>query len=262
MYPALSLFLVAVAFGLALVAPVLAGWLPPKFLQLGALSASLAGFTVAAAEGGGPSVRELLRRGRIWRVGIGWWLVAAILPLVPAFGALYLAAAYTSQPVDWSSIGPWYGIIPSMLLLTAFAGMGEEFGWRGFAFPRLRTRHHALVAALIIGGFHAVWHIPLFLVEGEAYNVLAQRLGFVPAFVGYACLVVALSVQLAWIFVNTRGSVLLAAVYHGACNAWAGYVAIDNAGVPGQVAYVVAHVVVALLVVLFHGPQTLSRAPH
>ena len=51
-YPALSLFLVAVAFGSALVAPVLAGWLSPQFLQLGALSASAAGFVLAAAEGG------------------------------------------------------------------------------------------------------------------------------------------------------------------------------------------------------------------
>ncbi|MSR03708.1 MAG: hypothetical protein EXR94_13390 [Gemmatimonadetes bacterium] len=152
-HPALSLFLVAVAFGPALVAPVLAGWLSPKFLQLG-----------------------------------------------------------------------------------------------------------ALIATLIIGGFHALWHIPLFLVKGEAYNTLAEQIGFLPAFLGYAGLVVALSFQLTWIFTNTGGSVLLAAVYHGAGNAWAGYLAIDRGGLAGPVALVATHLVLSLLLVVFFGPRTLSRA--
>lgn len=259
-HPALSLFLVAVAFGLALVAPVLAGWLSPKFLQLGALSASLAGFVAAAVEGGKPAVRELLGRVRLWRVGARWWLAALLLPLVPAIGAIYLAAGYTKQPVDWSSFDLWYSVIPSMLFLITFAGLGEEFGWRGFALPRLRTRHNALIATLIIGGFHALWHIPLFLVKGEAYNTLAEQIGFLPAFLGYAGLVVALSFQLTWIFTNTGGSVLLAAVYHGAGNAWVGYLAIDRGGLAGPVAFVATHLVLSLLLVVFFGPRTLSRA--
>ncbi len=261
-HPALSLFLVAVAFGPALVAPVLAGWLSPKFLQLGALSASLAGFVVAAVEGGRPAVRELLGRVRIWRVGGEWWLAALLLPLVPGIGAIYLTAAYTNQPVDWSSFGPWYRVIPSMLFLITFAGLGEEFGWRGFALPRLRTRHNALIATLIVGGFHALWHIPLFLVKGEAYNLLAEQIGFLPAFLGYACLVLALSFQLTWIFTNTGGSVLLAAVYHGAGNAWAGYLAIDRGGLAGPVAFVATHAVLAMLLVVFYGPKTLTRHRH
>ncbi len=259
-HPALALFLVAVAFGPALVAPVLAGWLSPKFLQLGALSASLAGFTVAAVEGGKPAVRELLSRGRIWRVGARWWLTALLLPLVPSLLAVVVAAGYTKQPVNWAGIGPLYSVIPSLILLILFAGFGEEFGWRGFALPRLRTRHTALIATLIIGGFHALWHIPLFLVKGEPYNILAQQIGFLPAFLGYATMVVALSFQATWIFANTGGSVLLAAVYHGAGNAWAGYLALDRGGLAAPVALVVMHVVVSLILVFFYGPKTLTRA--
>ena len=258
-HPALSLFLFALLFGPALVAPVLAGWLSPGFLQLGALSASIAGLVVAAIEGGKDAVRELLGRGRIWRVGIGWWLVALLLPLVPAVGAMFLAAGYTKQPVDWSHLEPVYTVIPSMLFLIVFAGLGEEFGWRGFALPRLLSRHGALTASLIIGGFHALWHIPLFLVKGQSYNTLAEQIGFLPAFLGYACLVLALSVQLAWIFTNTGGSVLLAATYHGAGNAWAGYLGIDRVGLAGPLAFVATHVVVAILLVIFYGPRALVR---
>ncbi len=259
-HPALALFLVAVAFGPALVAPVLAEWLSPKFLQLGALSASLAGLVVAAVEGGKPAVRELLSRGKIWRVGGRWWLTALVLPLVPVLLAVVVAGIYTGQPVDWAGLGPLYSVIPSLTLLIVFAGLGEEFGWRGFALPRLRTRHSALIATLIIGGFHALWHIPLFLVKGEPYNILAQQIGFLPAFLGYATLVVALSFQMTWIFANTGGSVLLAAVYHGAGNAWAGYFAVDRGGLAAPVAMVVMHVIVSIILVLFYGPKTLTRA--
>jgi len=73
-------------------------------------------------------------------------------------------------------------------------------------------------------------------------------------------MVLALSFQLTWIFTNTGGSVLLAAVYHGAANAWTGYLAIDRDGLAGPFALVLTHVVVAILLVVCFGPRTLSRA--
>ena len=258
-HPALALFLVALMFGPALVAPVLAGWLSPKFLQLGALSASLAGFVLAAIEGGKPSVRELLSRARIWKVGARWWLAALLLPLAPTIGAIYLAAAYTNVPVNLSTVGPWYSVIPSLLILITFAGLGEEFGWRGFALPRLRPRHSALTSTLIIGGFHAMWHFPLFLIQGEVYHGYAEQLGLLPAFFGYAIFVIALAFQLSWIFLNTGGSVLMAAVYHGACNAWAAYLAVDRNGVAAAFALVATNVALSIVLVVFAGPQTFVR---
>jgi hypothetical protein len=68
-----------------------------------------------------------------------------------------------------------------------------------------------------------------------------------------------LSVQLAWIFNNTRGSVLLAAVYHGAGNAWNGYVDIYRGQLAGPVVYVAVMVVVSIMVVIIYGPASLTR---
>jgi hypothetical protein len=69
-YPALSLLVLAMIFGVAPLVAVNAGWLPKGAGQLGALSAGLAGIVLAAVEGRRGGVRELLGRILIWRVGI------------------------------------------------------------------------------------------------------------------------------------------------------------------------------------------------
>src|SRR3989304_8776152 len=155
-YPGLSLFVLAMILGAATLAPVAVGLAPPAFFQLTALIASAAGIILAAVDGGKSAVRELLRRVLIWRVGLGWWFVALLFPVIPTIGALYLAALFGRQAVDWADVSPVYSVIPAPLLLIAFAGLGEEFGWRGFAVPRLQSRHNALITSLIIGAlpFH------------------------------------------------------------------------------------------------------------
>ena len=258
-YPALSLGVLAMALGAALVAPVFAGVAPPGFLQLGALSASAAGFILAAVEGGRSAVRELLRRVLIWRVGLGWWLFALLFPVIPAVATLYLAGAVGKHAVDWTGLAPVYSAIPGLLFLIVFAGLGEEFGWRGFAVPRLQSRHNALITSLIIGAFHSIWHTPLFFVEGVIQHTMAQEVGFVPAFLGYSIFITAVAVQLTWLFNNTKGSVLLVAVFHGAINAWNGYIDIYRGQMAGIYAYTALMVVVSIIVVIVYGPETLSR---
>ena len=89
-YPAVSLLVLAMIFGVAPLAAVNAGLLPEGADQLGALSASLAGIVLAAVEGRKGGVRELLGRFLIWRVGIQWWAFALLFGLIPAVASLYL----------------------------------------------------------------------------------------------------------------------------------------------------------------------------
>jgi membrane protease YdiL (CAAX protease family) len=255
-HPAFCLGVLAMAIGGILVAPVLAGVAPVALTQLGALSASLAGIILAGVEGGKPSVRELLGRALIWRVGIGWWLFALLFPIIPALAAMALAPWFGAT-VDWSNLAPLYTVLPTLVILIVFAGFGEEFGWRGFAVPRVQRRRSPLVASLIIGGFHAVWHVPLFFVKGEAYHDLVLRFGFLPPFLGYSLLVLALSVQLVWLFNRTNGSVLLAAVYHGAGNAWNGYLDISRGQMIGLYLYIGLMVLISAGIVVGSGPAML-----
>jgi membrane protease YdiL (CAAX protease family) len=259
-YPAISLLVLASIFGVAPLAAVRAGLLPQGATQLGAVSASLAGFVLAAVEGRTGGVRELLGRFMIWRVSIQWWAFALLFPIIPSVAALYLFSLLGGPAVDWSGLGPLFSVVPMIVILTILAGMGEEFGWRGFALPRLQARYNALVASIMVGVLWGLWHIPLYFVDGTVQYEWRLEAGLAPAVLGYTVFVIAWSIQYTWLFNNTRGSVLLAAVMHGAGNAWIGsYIDVYRGHFGGIVTFMVVSGIISILIVLLAGPTHLSR---
>jgi uncharacterized protein len=258
-YPALSLLVLAMILGAGLLGAVNAGLLPKGARQLAAMSASLAGIILAAVEGRKGGVRELLGRFLIWRVGIQWWAFALLFGVIPAVAGLYLFDLLGGPTVDWSRLRPVSSLLPLMIILFVFAGMGEEFGWRGFAMPRLQSRFSALGSSLIIGLLWGIWHIPLFLTEGTTQYRWQAEAGLLPAILVYTMFLLAWSIQYTWVFNNTRGSVLLAAVIHGAVNAWNGYIDVYRGHFGSILAYAAVSVVVSVIIVLIAGPTHLSR---
>jgi uncharacterized protein len=102
-------------------------------------------------------------------------------------------------------------LLPLLLLvLTMTDGLGEEPAWRGFALPRVLQRHGVLSASLVIGIFWALWHFPLLWTPGIRDSQLPWWLLILD--------VPAKSVFFTWVFRRTDGSVLLAALFHGATN--------------------------------------------
>jgi hypothetical protein len=260
-HPALSLFLLASLLGVTPVALVAAGVAPSGLAQLGGLSATVAGVILAAVEGGRRGVRELLRRALVWRVGLGWWGIALLYTAVIAAVALFLAETLGGSTVTWNTLGPIWGVVPMMFVFIVLAGLGEEFGWRGFLVPRLQVRHTALVSSLAIGALHSLWHLPLFLVDGTVQNEWAQESGLILALFGYAVFVIAWAIQLTWVFNNTGGSVLMVAAVHGAGNAWIGgyFDVYGRTGMVGNTFLAIVMVVVSLTIVIVSGPAHLSR---
>jgi hypothetical protein len=84
--------------------------------------------------------------------------------------------------------------------------------------------------------------------------------GLIPAVLMFTVFVTAWSIQYTWVFNNTKGSVLLAAVFHGAGNAWfGGYIDVYRGYFGGVVSFTVVSVVVSIIIVLVAGPANLSR---
>ena len=145
-------------------------------------------------------------------------------------------------------------MVPLFLVnLSGTDGLGEELAWRGYALPRLLTQHNALVASLILGVLWALWHLPLVWWEGATMyqHPIWLFLFDIPA----------KSVLFTWVFLHTRGSVLLAMLLHGATNLFnvsPNLISTDALTLPLLAA--AAKWVLVVLVILVAGPS-LARGP-
>jgi membrane protease YdiL (CAAX protease family) len=142
-------------------------------------------------------VVDLLKRIARWRVGIGWYLFAFFSTLIiglAAIGVHALAGGLTPAMNQ---------IVFARLLLPLPAGLPEEYGWRGFALPHLMMKRGALGASLIIALFWVLWHIPI-----------SPALKNVSFFRFFLLEVIPLSVLFSWLYINSRGSILLVVLYH------------------------------------------------
>ena len=99
---------------------------------------------------------------------------------------------------------------PVLIVILALLVVGEELGWRGFALPRLQARFGGLGASLILGALWAAWHLANTAIPG------LERYWY--AFPAFALFVVAQTILFTWIANHTRGSVLLAWLFHAAIN--------------------------------------------
>jgi membrane protease YdiL (CAAX protease family) len=133
--------------------------------------------------------------------------------------------------------------------------VGEELGWRGYALPKLLAERSVLAASLILGALWGAWHLPTFFVPG------APQYGL--PFSAFVLLTMAYSVLFTWVYLHTRGSVLIAALLHGAINLSQGFFlgGVD----PARVYWLLAAVygVAALALVAAAGPNLYrkTRAP-
>jgi len=214
-------------------------------------------------ESGWAGVRELFGRVRRWRIGIGWYAFVLL-----GAGAVYLVAMALTVAlggtVDLGKVDPWY-TVPLLFLIVLFVGgpVGEEFGWRGYALPRLQERRSSLAAALILGFVWALWHLPNWWVPVTAQYENVRDNGNYAFFIGeFVAVIVALSIIFAFVYNGTRASMLAPLLLHTSFNTWDGWLsrAIDPAARPTFfVCQIILLWTVAILIVMANGAQRLSR---
>jgi hypothetical protein len=124
---------------------------------------SLAGIGLTIASAGRQGLQQLGRRLVPDRSSLGWGLVVVAGYLAITACALQGAALVQSSAV----VLPTATAVLSGMLNGVFRDpgpIGEEFGWRGYALPRLLERFPPLTASLRLGMIHAAWHLPLFFI--------------------------------------------------------------------------------------------------
>lgn len=177
---------------------------------LGTFSPGVVALALTWRAEGRAGVGALLRRLIDWDVAARWYVFALFYILTLK---LSVAVIHRVALGAWPQFGdvPWYLLIAAAVGSTLTGGQaGEELGWRGYALPRLAVRWGLGGASVLLGVVWAVWHLPLFFVEGS--STLGQ------SFPLYVLQVTALSVAMAWLFARTRGSLLPVMVLHAAVN--------------------------------------------
>ncbi len=182
----------------------------------------LAAYIMSWAVDGKEGWKRIWRRMFQGRAGLQWYLL--ILLGIPA---LYVLSLFVLPGVTGSFQGFPNGslryfavfyLINFVIIFFLGGPLGEEPGWRGFALPRMQARYGGLKGALYLGVVWTFWHLPDFLTSAQGGGPGAgwrTPLINLPIFL---VMVVAISVVMAWVFNNTRGSLFMMILLHAAIN--------------------------------------------
>jgi membrane protease YdiL (CAAX protease family) len=129
------------------------GAVPPSYAMpmvgLGALGPSLAAFLVAAPQG---ELRDVFGR---WRTAPIWVLLGLVLPMAVQLPATLIEVALGGHPAHWFYPPSRAEHVAALVMFP----LGEEFGWRGFAYPRLERLHGPVLGSLLLGAVWGLWHL-------------------------------------------------------------------------------------------------------
>jgi len=177
--------------------------LTPFFIPA-AFGPFLAASVVMGINRGRSGLIQWLRQVFKIRMPIVLYLAGAFfLPI--GIGALHYSLYWVlGGRSDLSTAVPWF-IYPISLLLTLLVGGNEEPGWRGFALPALLERFHPVPASLILGFFHAAWHLPLM-------NYYDTTFGW------YLFNLIPLTFILNWLYLKSHQSVIPVMLLHSGTN--------------------------------------------
>jgi hypothetical protein len=172
------------------------------FFLLAVYAPGISGILLVWRHYGLKGLGSFFRRLTLWRAPILWWLFLLLgIPVI-----VYAAAAINGTVDNPFPFSPWYLLFPALVQSLLLGPMGEEFGWRGLALPLLQRRFSPFWASLILGVIWAIWHAPAFAMSGTPQSAWS----FGPFFIG----LIAITVILTPLFNASRGSLLIAILYH------------------------------------------------
>jgi membrane protease YdiL (CAAX protease family) len=209
----------------------------------------VAAFLVTRFTAGREGLNDLWQRFWNLRLPGIWLLVSFLLPIlliaVPRFIVIPLgyplSLGWASQPL----------LILGWLFnnFTRSGGLSEEFGWRGYALPKLQTKWNALVSSIVLGVIWAAWHLPLWYLAGSSQQGSSFTL--------FMANLVLTSILYTWLVGNAQGSILVAVVFHTISNTVAQMFPEPTA----NLFYWIVLGLTVILVIVFYGPQKLVRNP-
>jgi membrane protease YdiL (CAAX protease family) len=201
-HPLIAYFLLAYALAWMLI-PLMSLSLAFGFLAL--FGPAVSAILVTRISEGPIGLRDLWRRVLLWKVNPFSYAFAILFP--PALILIEMGIAYLlGIPVTFFTNG-------MVGLATAILFVGEELGWRGYALPKLLAQRTPIVASLTLGVLWALWHLPNFIFPLAGVPALGP-------FPVVALWIIAQTFMFTWLYTNSKGSILIATLFHASINAF------------------------------------------
>ncbi len=190
------------------------GFAQSPVVILGVWGPSLSAIIVTAAFYGTGGLKRFLGRIRV-REGLKWFL-----PLLGFFLVIGLAGRYIGSVAAGIEFDPrfwgWAWVAQVMLMQLLIPGLGEEFGWRGFALQRLQHIMSPLQATLVIALIHLLWHLPTYWLGQGIHNVPA---------IWVVLFLLPWTILFTWAYNRSGGSILVSIFFHATMGATLSYTA-------------------------------------
>jgi len=186
---------------------------------------SIAAFLIVLIIGGRRGFIDLLRSFGRWRVGLSLWGIAIFGPAILYLIGLGVHLLIGGDAPPFIMIREELNLIPLYLVMVVLmpwnGPIGEEFGWRGYALPKLQNKYSPLIASLVIGVIWGLWHLPSFFAPQDVVGALYADIGIIFIFL-YTMGTIANSIFMTWLYNKSKASALVAGIiWHAAINFWA-----------------------------------------
>ena len=194
----------------------------PEVMTMGP---SIAAFLVVLLVGGRQGFVNLLHSFGRWRVGLSLWGIAIFGPAILYLIGLGVYLLIGGDAPPFIMIREELNLIPLYLVMVVLmpwnGPIGEEFGWRGYALPKLQKKSGPLIASLVIGAVWGIWHLPSFLALQGVVGVIYADVGMIFILL-YTLGTIANSIFMTWLYNKSKASALVAGIiWHAPINFWA-----------------------------------------
>jgi membrane protease YdiL (CAAX protease family) len=147
--------------------------------------------------------------------GLQWFLPLLGFFLVIGLAGRFIGSAAAGIAFDLEFWG-WAWVGQVLVMQVLIPGLGEEFGWRGFALQRLQRIMTPLKATLVIAFVHLLWHAPTYWLGQGMHNVPAIWAVF---------FLLPWTILFTWAYNKSKGSILVSVFFHATMGATLSYTA-------------------------------------
>ncbi len=209
-------------------------------VKIGVFGPGIAGLILTLTLYGKNGLRDFVSRIFKWKVNPIFYLFALFIPIViymiPLSIELMLGESFPTTIAGYGLVGFIFHYLNRLLL----GNYEEEIGWRGFAQHHLQKTYSPIKMSLFIGLPHALWHIPMFLIESGSIDLLD--------FLIYTIRVVIFTFLATWLYSKTQ-SVLLTALLHVTVNESSLFLAVNT--IQGIFILIVITAIIGIILIIF-----------